>query len=225
MRIRREWRLGHRFHPGHQFVDLGIRRTMNGHHCAKSVRFDGKRQHGLASLMLRLQLNPVIKIEIAHAVFRRNRHLLPRYVVFVAVHDAPHRAIREWPAAAKYTVKMHGIKRFPSGAGEEWGDSALNRRHPTCRLSISRSYAIPDTPYVFPALPAFAVEESELQIIGLVAIPTTLDVDLVLRLKPAVTIDGRHKLKFILPPGQHIPGECLVCGTELRFEGQWMADA
>ena len=50
------------------------------------------------------------------------------------------------------------------------------------------------------------------------------DVDHVARFQPFETIHRGHKRKLILPPGHHIPGDCLIGGAAFGLKCQRMAD-
>src|SRR5579872_6905669 len=106
-----------------------------------------------------------------------NAHLPALHVVFVAVHNGPGGLIAERPPGRKDAVHVHGIKRFPVRAEEEWSDSSLDRGHSTGSFGVTRRDAIPDAPDVLPALPSLAVKERELKIVGLGAVPPVAHMD------------------------------------------------
>src|SRR5271154_5257969 len=200
MRVGRKRFSCHFFHASQGILQLRVRRAMNRHYCAKTMRFDRERQIIFCPVAFRSQFHTVIQVEVARAVIRPDRHFMAGFVILIAIDDSPDGAITDGPAARKNTIEMHRIERLPAWAGEERSHRALNSRRAAHCLSVARSHAIPDTPNIFPALPSLAVEECELQVVRLVAIPAALDVDLVLWLKPAVPINGGHKLELVLAP-------------------------
>ena len=64
-----------------------------------------------------------------------------------------------------------GVERLPVGAHEKRRNRSFDGGHPSGCFRIARRNAIPDSPDVFPGLPAHAIEECELQVVGLVSVP------------------------------------------------------
>ena len=169
------------------------------------MRLDGERKYRCISFAGGHQFDAVIKIEVARGFVIRDAHLPPIGVVFIAIHDGPERLVFQRPPAGENAVHVHGIKRLPILAGEEGRHGALHSGYAARCLAIPRSHSVPDAPDVLPAFPPFSVEECELQVVGLIAHPAALNVDLVARLKPAIFIDSGNKLKLILAPRQYVP--------------------
>src|ERR1700683_860650 len=118
---------------------------------------------------------------------------------------------------------MHRIERLPVLANHQGRKSALDRCHAACCLGVARSHAVPDSPDILPALPTFSVEKGILQIVGFIAIPPALNVHLMARLKPAVSVDGWSKLELVLAPGEHIPRKSFVLRAIFGLEREWMS--
>src|SRR5580700_12127198 len=135
-----------------------------------------------------------------HSLLEGKFHFRAGDVVFVAVDDRPERFFSERPTAGKYSKAKHGKKWFPIFAHQKRGNSSLNRRDSPRCFTVARRDSVPDAPDVFPALPADSVEERELQVIGLVAVPAIRDVHHVARLEPLVAIDARREREFVLAP-------------------------
>ena len=151
------------------------------------MRLDREGEDRLIALMLRREFHAVIQIEIAHALFCTGRDICRpstsyslRFTIVQTV------LVLQRPTAGEDTIHVHRIERLPPLADEERRDAALDRRHAPRGFAVARGHAIPYAPDVFPALPAFAVEKCKLQIVGLVAIPAALNIDLVPRLQPAI---------------------------------------
>ena len=180
-------------------------------------------QHRLAPPSLRRELDTVVEVEVVDTFFRRNLHLIAFDVVFVTVQDGPDFLFAHRPAAGVNAISKHGRHRFPVFADEERRDPALDRGNAPGGFAVARRDSIPDAPDVFPALPSHSVEESELQVVGFVAIPTVRDVHHVPRFKPFVFVHERSERELILPPGHDVPGQGFVGGTAFRFKCQGMA--
>src|SRR6202011_782114 len=116
------------------------------------------------------------------------------------------------------------VEWLPVLTGEERSQGALDSCHPACCLSVAWSNTVPDTPDVFPAFPTFAVEEGVLQRVGFISIPAALNIDLVTRFEPAISVDPRSERVLVLAPGENIPRKTLIGGTALRLKRQRMAD-
>src|SRR5208337_1922513 len=142
--------------------------------------------------------------------------------IFIAIYNGPQHLVAERPTAGEDSIQVHRVERFPTLTDEERRHDTLDGCDPSRCLAIARSHAVPDTPYVFPTLPTLAIEECKLQIVCLVAIPAVLDVDLMARFEPAISVDRGNELEFVRAPGQHIPGKCLVARAALRLEGEGM---
>src|ERR1700679_1213544 len=166
----------------------------------------------------------MIEIEVARAGIGGHNRLRAADVVLVAVDDGPDSLIAKRPAAGIDAVVKHGVERLPVRTDEKGSNGALDGGDAARGLSSARRDAVPYAPYIFPALPAFAVEEGELQIIGLIAAPTVLDIDLVTRLKPAVAINCGNELKRILAPGENIPRQLFVVRAAFGLECERMID-
>ena len=163
-------------------------------------------------IALHFQFAAVVKIEVARPGIVRDLHLLSVNVVFIAVDDGPHRLVRERPAAGVNAVVVSGIERLPIGSDQEGRYSAFDSRYAASRFRIAGRDSVPDSPNIFPTLPANSVEEGKLQIAGFVAIPAIGDVDHVAGLEPLVFVHewSERELILILAPGHHVPGKRLV---------------
>ncbi len=213
----------HLLHLCEGLLDLGIGSAADGEDCAVTVRLRIEREHGLVAVDLGLQLNAVVDIEVAHAGLVGDGHLAPVYVVLVAVDDGPEGLVGERPAAGEDAVHVSRIEGLPVRADEEGREGALDGCHAAGGFAVARGDAVPNAPDVFPALPAFAVEEGVLQIVGLVAVPAVADIDHVARLKPAEAVDLGHEVELeVVAPGHDIPGEGFVAQADLRLEGKRM---
>ncbi len=146
-----------------------------------TVRFDGEGQDCLISLMFGRQLDTVVEVVIAHSRGVRNRNLPAGDIVFIAIDDGPYGLLPLRPLAGKDSVALSGIKRAPLPAREKWSDGTFDGCHPPGRFGVARSDPIPDTPDILPTLPAFAIEEGKLQVVGFVTVPAIGDVHLVPR--------------------------------------------
>src|SRR6185437_17167999 len=95
---------------------------------------------------------------------------------------------------------------------------------PARGLGIPWRDAVPDAPDVLPAFPALAIEERELQVVGLVPVPAVRDVHHVARLEPSIAIDRRHKFELVLSPGHQVPCQGFIRRAALRLKGERMTD-
>src|SRR5208337_4885317 len=102
--------------------------------------------------------------------------------------------------------------------------AALDGRDAARGFGVARVDADPDAPDVLPALPALAVEEGELQVIGLVRAPAVADVHHVAGFKPFEAVDHGDEGKAVLAPGHDVPGQGLVAGAHFGLKGQRVAD-
>ena len=147
----------------------------------------------------------MIKIEIANTPNGWNLDLVSFDVVFVSVDDRPKSLPGQRPATGIHTITEHGRHRFPVFADQERRYPTLDSGNAPGGFRVARRDSIPDTPDVLPTFPANSVEESELQVVGLVTIPPVRDVHHVPRLKPFVLVNERGKWKLVLPPSHYVP--------------------
>src|ERR1700722_14088071 len=155
--------------------------------------------------MPRSNFHAVIEIEVTCALLEGNPQLVAFKAIFVPIDDGPDSLTFEWPAARE-DAKIHGrVEGLPVGTHQKRGDASLKRCHSTGRFAVPRCDAIPDPPDVFPAFPADAVKERDLQIVRVVAIQSIRDMDHVARFQPFQAVDRRYKLCIstrigLLPP-------------------------
>ena len=141
-----------------------------------------------------LEFDAVPEIVIAAAGAVGNLDLITRDVVLVAVHDGPKRLSFEWKSCwHRRRSAGRGRVRFPIRAHEQSGKLAFDLRDAAQGFGVARRDLIPDAPDVFPAFVADAVEEGELQIVGLVASPAVADIDHVAGLEPFQLADQGDK--------------------------------
>src|SRR5882757_2195197 len=173
--------------------------------------------------MLRNQFIAMVDIEVTHALLERHTYLLPVHVVLIAIDNRPDRLVFKRPSAREDTEYVHRVERLPPLAYQERGSAALHRCYTACRLRVARRYSVPDAPNIFPAFPSFTIEKRVLQIVRLVAIPAALNIYLMARLQPPISIHGRCKLEFVLPPSQDIPCKSFVRRSVFWFKGKRVA--
>ena len=149
----------------------------------------------------------MIQIEIAKTVLRRNGHLAALYVVLISVDNGPDSFLPRGPTAGVNTIAMHRVKGLPSLARKEARDASLDGCHAASCLAVSWRDAVPNSPNVFPDLPAFAIEERVLQVVRFVSIPAIRDVHHVARFEPAKSIHtwDESELRGVLAPRHHVP--------------------
>ena len=83
-----------------------------------------------------------------------------------------------------------GVCGSQRGTDQEIGEAALDLGDAADGFRVARRDAVPDAPDVLPAFPPHAVEESELQVVGLVRVPAVADVDHVAGFQPLAAADG-----------------------------------
>src|SRR5215472_14531747 len=142
----------------------------------------------------------MVLIKVVHPFLGRQLQLRPGDVVLISVDDRPDGFLPEGPAARKHSEMKHWGERLPVPAYQKRSNSAFYGCNTPGRLAIPRSNTVPDAPDIFPALPTNSVEESELQIVRLVAVPAIGDIYHVPGFEPFVTIHSRSERKFILAP-------------------------
>src|SRR3569833_2209323 len=150
-------------------------------------------------------------------------HLQTMHVVFIAIDDRPQRAIVLRPTACVDPFPFHWVKGLPLLADQKRRHRALDGCDSTYGFAVAWGDSIPDSPDVFPALPAFAVEERKLEVVGFVSRPSILDIHLVARLKPAKSIDRGNSLESIVAPRQKVPSEAFVVRSVFRLTGERVA--
>ena len=166
----------------------------------------------------------MIEVEVAQSLRKRYVHLAAGDVITDAIDDGPHCLVSQRPAAGVDAVVAHRIKRFPLRAYQERRYAALDCGHTPRGLGVAWVDAVPDAPNVLPALPACAVEEGELQVAGVVLVPSVADVDHVPGFQPLVAGHRGDKRVGVIAPGHQVPAHVLVVGTAFRFKDQGMAD-
>src|SRR5215472_13770932 len=131
------------------------------------MSFKREAQHAApVRIVLHFQLPAMVKIEVAHAGFRSDFYLCSVHVVFVAVNDGPNGLVVKRPAAGKHTIWQHGRHGLPAATHQKRSNRTLNSRHAARGLGVPGVNPVPDTPDVFPALPADSVEKSKLKVIS-----------------------------------------------------------
>ena len=75
------------------------------------------------------------------------------------------------PSTGVDAVTQHRHQRLPILTDKKWRNRAFHRSDAARRFGIPRRDSVPDTPDILPAFPADAVEEGELQVVCLVALP------------------------------------------------------
>src|SRR5882724_3428085 len=119
---------------------------------------------------------------------------------------------------------QHGSERLPILAHQEGRHGSLQGGYPASCFGIAGRYSVPDPPDIFPTLPADAVEKSELQIIGLVAIPAVGNMDHMARFEPLVTVYPRHERKLILAPGHDVVSHGFILRSTFGLKRQRVSD-
>ena len=226
MRVAGQRLAGHCGHALHQRFNRLARLPVRLQNRPVSVRLKTKAQHGKWAAGIRIglgfQLRSVVQIEVPHPGRSGHIHLSAVNFVSGPVHDGPYGIRAQRPAAGKHSKAMHGIERLPVSADEEWRHRPLNGCNAPRGLSVAGSDPYPETPHVLPALPANAVEEGELQVVGLVAVPAVADVRHVPRLQPLVTVHHGDERKAVLAPGHDVPGQGFIAGVRFRLKRQRM---
>ena len=141
-----------------------------------------------------------------------------------AVDDGPQRAIGKRPLGGEDAVLKRGSVGLPLGADQEIGEAALDLGDAADGLGVARRDAVPDAPDVLPGFVADAVEERELQIVGLVLVPAVADVDHVAGLEPLAAADRGDERVLPIAPAQVVPIEHFVgFGIAFGLEGEGVA--
>jgi len=143
----------------------------------------------------------MVQIKVMDSFPNRQFHFRAGDVVFISINNCPNRFFTYRPTAGKYPKMKHRGKWFPVLTDEQRSNAAFDCRYATSSFAIPRRDSIPDAPYILPTLPANAVEKCELQVVGLVAVPTIRDIDHVPGFEPFVAIHSGSKLEFVLAPG------------------------
>src|ERR1700723_1836084 len=128
------------------------------------------------------------------------------------------------PAAGIDSIPQRGRHWFPIFADQKRRDRPLESSDAPGGFAIARRDSVPDAPDVFPTLPSDSIEKRELQVVGLITIPTVRDVHHVPRFEPLILVHERSKRKFVLTPGHDIPRQSFVGGAVFGFKSEGMAN-
>src|SRR5580704_14956022 len=113
---------------------------------------------------------------------------------------------------------------LPIGTDQQFGKGALDFRDAPDGFAVARADLIPDAPDIFPGLKAYAVEEGELKIVGMVASPAIAHVDHVPRLEPLQLTGHGNEAVIPVTPALVVPHDGLVAlRSSLGLEHNGMA--